>query len=125
LCPSPYVPPLAVAARHALATVLPTFPFRLAKLQQVVHAIRTRVTEAVPTGIVIRFDPPVPQSSLVHVYFPASVERMTAGIVVNASTRHCSRASARLKSFPFTFSFTQVHSCHTITQRRAHASLLT
>ena len=60
----------AVAARAALRDVWPTFSARYSKLCEVVAAVRAQVTEhphCMLPGILC-FDPPVPQSTLVHTY---------------------------------------------------------
>ncbi len=78
-----------MSARLAFRDVLPTFPHRQAHLRAVIAAIRG-VTESAslvaPGSSMVRFDPPVPRSSLVHVYI---------GLPLDAATRAVDAVEAR------------------------------
>jgi hypothetical protein len=58
--------------------VWPTFPTRYNKLVRVVDSIRREVTEAPDAPVLVRFDPPIPKSCLVHVYFALDVGTVLA-----------------------------------------------
>ncbi len=90
-----------VAARAALRDVLPTFKPRYEKLREVVARIRAQATEcdACPAPGAVRFDPPEPTGSLVHVYLACSVEDAMA-IMDKVETRIGIRVLSRFRSVP-------------------------
>ena len=100
-CNPPVSIAVAVAARVALRDVLPTFKHRYAKLQEVVARIRSEVTEAGDCAApgMIRFDPPVPVSCLVHVYLGCTVADAIA--TMNTVETECGiRVLSRFRDVP-------------------------
>lgn len=85
------VAPLEVSCKFQFRSLLPTFPSRVARMRQVVTAVSQRLAAR---GAHMWFDPPVPQSSMVHVYLPGPrsvLERVFAELELQMGIVLCRR----------------------------------